>query len=70
MILDVTADQFTDIDQPVLLTRDRAWHNQFSLHECRRTANLDYLLFQDFATDAESTYQELFRRVGDQAGLP
>ncbi|MET7372535.1 hypothetical protein [Micromonospora arida] len=70
LILDITADQFPDIDQPVLLTRGRAWHNQFSLHECRRAANLDHLFFQDFAADAEWTYRELYRRFSDRAGLP
>jgi hypothetical protein len=26
LILDIAADQFADIDEPVLLTRDRSWH--------------------------------------------
>lgn len=64
LILDITADQFTEIDEPVLLTRDRTWHDQFTFVERHRTANLEYLLLQDFAVDAEWTYRELCRRAG------
>ncbi|MBK3640474.1 hypothetical protein [Streptomyces sp. MBT33] len=28
-LLDITADQFPDVDEPVLLTQDRTWHSQF-----------------------------------------
>ncbi len=29
LIVDITADQFDDIDEPVVVTRDRIWHQQF-----------------------------------------
>ncbi|MFF5085039.1 hypothetical protein ACFY36_49045 [Actinoplanes sp. NPDC000266] len=64
LILDITADQFPEIDEPVLLTRDRVWHDQFSLIERHRTANLEYLLLLDSPADAEWTYHELCRRAG------
>jgi hypothetical protein len=29
LIVDVTADQFDDVDDPVIVTRDGAWHSEF-----------------------------------------
>jgi hypothetical protein len=29
VIVDITADQFDGVDQGVIVTRDRSWHNQF-----------------------------------------
>ena len=29
LIVDVTADQFDDVDDAVIVTRDRAWHSEF-----------------------------------------
>lgn len=46
LILNTTADQFIEIDAPVILTRDRAWHDQFSHIERHRTANLEHLLLR------------------------
>ncbi|WP_327427298.1 hypothetical protein [Streptomyces sp. NBC_01236] len=28
-ILDITADQFSDVTEPVVLTQDKTWHSQF-----------------------------------------
>lgn len=29
LIIDITADQFDDVDSPILITNDHAWHSQF-----------------------------------------
>ncbi len=63
LILDITADQFGDIHEPVLLTRDHGWHAKYSRIAGRRIANLDWFLEQDHAADAQWTYDELRRRV-------
>lgn len=34
LIIDITANQFPEIDDPIMITRDRTWHNQF--RECSR----------------------------------
>jgi hypothetical protein len=31
LIIDITADQFTDVNTPVWLTTERHWHNQFDI---------------------------------------
>jgi len=38
-IVDVTADQFPDASQPVVVTRDRSWHKQFE-ENTRQSASL------------------------------
>jgi hypothetical protein len=35
LIADITADQFEDVDEPVIVTRDRSWHAQFVYPEPR-----------------------------------
>ncbi|ONN64870.1 hypothetical protein BTM36_19780 [Herbaspirillum sp. VT-16-41] len=32
-IVDITADQFPDVDQPVIVTSDSAWHSKWELEE-------------------------------------
>lgn len=65
LILDITADQFADVHESVWLTRDRTWHERYSLMERPRLANIDHLLAQDFAVDAELDYRKLLQRVAD-----
>ena len=31
LVIDITADQFADIDKAVIVSRDSKWHNQFSI---------------------------------------
>jgi len=40
VIVDITADQFDDNDQPVIVTVNHNWHSQFS-GEVQHVANLD-----------------------------
>jgi hypothetical protein len=41
LIVDITADQFDDVDEPVIVTSDRSWHQQFSSQEPRHPALID-----------------------------
>lgn len=41
-LLDITADQFPDVSDPVILTQDPTWHSQFLYAPMkRRTASID-----------------------------
>jgi len=40
LIVDITANQFEDIDNPVLITTDRTWHLQFE-EEDRHVADYE-----------------------------
>jgi hypothetical protein len=45
IIVDITGDQFAEIDEGVIVTRDFAWHRQFSDRPGRRPA--DFLIYGD-----------------------
>lgn len=42
LIIDITADQFHGVSEAVLVTRERAWHDQFRNAGSRRPANLEF----------------------------
>jgi hypothetical protein len=44
IIVDITADQFNEIEAPVLVTRDHSWHNQFEV-EVKNVA--DYEVYDE-----------------------
>lgn len=41
LILDITADQFDGVDEPVIITHAPRWHRQFSNREPRHPARID-----------------------------
>lgn len=41
IIVDITADQFCGVSEPVTVTTEREWYERFSLDLKRRTSNLD-----------------------------
>jgi hypothetical protein len=43
IIVDITGDQFAEVADEVVVTRDRSWHRQFSEHPGRRPA--DFLIY-------------------------
>jgi hypothetical protein len=45
IIVDITADQFAEIADPVLVTVDRDWHDEFTGRPGRRPA--DFLIYGD-----------------------
>jgi hypothetical protein len=63
LILDITADQFPDVDEPVLLTQDPSWHARFHLTAGRRVASLSWFDGHDNVGDVQWTYAELIRRA-------
>ncbi|WP_426502926.1 hypothetical protein ACPPVO_35540 [Dactylosporangium sp. McL0621] len=65
LILDITADQFPDINEPVVLTWAPGWHAQFQLMGGRRVANLRWFDCHDHVDDVQWTYAELVRRAVD-----
>lgn len=58
LIVDITADQFDDVDQPVIVTRDPSWHGQFANREPRHPALID---IYDPAT--RKRLREIYTRV-------
>jgi hypothetical protein len=42
VIVDITADQFDDMDQPVIVTVDRSWHDRFGQMAGAHTAGLAF----------------------------
>lgn len=53
-IVDITADQFGDVGEPVTVTTERQWHERFSEDRRRRSASLDgsvlsSVLWSDYA---------------------
>jgi hypothetical protein len=45
IIVDITGDQFAEIDEGVIVTADATWHRQFSDRPGRRPA--DFLIYGD-----------------------
>jgi len=41
LIIDITADQFPEVDDPAIVTTDRAWHDRFEIKDIH-SADLDY----------------------------
>ncbi|GAA1843477.1 hypothetical protein [Asanoa iriomotensis] len=63
LILDITADQFTDVAERVMLTKDRRWHSRFRNSARQRTANLEHFVDGVNAAEAQLAYVELRRRA-------
>lgn len=59
IFIDITADQFPDIDEPVIITRDRTWHNQF-IERSRCDAGTD-VYDSGWASRLRTAYEELRR---------
>jgi len=57
VIIDITADQFGDAPERIMVTRDTAWHSQFE-RQSRRSDGLDQ--YNDFnSSDLMSAYSEV-----------
>ena len=64
LIVDITADQFADMSEPVLLTTDRTWHDaRFPSGLSGRAANLDWFEHNVNRTAALEDYSTLKRRA-------
>lgn len=56
-IVDITADQFPEVSEPVLVTRDRAWHSRFDPVTRKERGHLQ----SDVQTD--QTLSRAFRQI-------
>ena len=64
LIVDITADQFPDVSEPVLLTTDRTWHYaRFPPIPGHDAASLDWFKSNDNRAAALSDYEVLKRRA-------
>lgn len=62
VIVDITADQFPDVSEPVLVTRDSTWHRQFETVTRKHRGHLQ----SDVQT--EQTLSRAFRTIKAQLG--
>jgi hypothetical protein len=58
VIVDITADQFDEVDAKVIVTRDHEWHHQFQLRDLRHVAILDM-----YDEDTCSQLTEAYKRI-------
>lgn len=64
LIVDITADQFADISERVIVTTDRTWHDaRFPSGPSRKTADLNWFTGNDNRADAMADYETLKRRA-------
>jgi hypothetical protein len=57
VIIDITADQFVEIHEPVIVTTDHQWHDAFSL---RNQHEADYELYDDRTRDM---FTDAYRKI-------
>lgn len=57
VILDITADQFDDVDSPVLVTRDDTWHRQFTVEDRRQVGGTTAM--PEIELELENTYRAI-----------
>jgi hypothetical protein len=64
LIVDITANQFSDMSEPVLVTKDRTWHNtRFPTGSGRKIASLAWFEASDYRAQALSDYETLKQRA-------
>jgi hypothetical protein len=66
LIVDITADQFADISQCVIVTTDRTWYDtRFPSGSSRKAASLNWFKGNDNRTDAMADYETLRQRADE-----
>jgi hypothetical protein len=61
LIVDISADQFTDQDLPVIVSYDHTWHNSFH-GEIEHVA--DFTIFDSFTkTNLSNSYDEIVSKI-------
>jgi hypothetical protein len=63
LIIDITADQLDDVDEPIIVTRDRAWHGQFGYPEPRHPARIS-----DYDPGTQNWLWPIYKRIQDALG--
>jgi hypothetical protein len=64
-ILDITADQFTEVDEPVVLTQDKRWHRQFLYRPMQRTLASVEKMYDAYTTQ---NLTEAYRKIMEVYG--
>jgi hypothetical protein len=57
LVVDITADQFPEIDSPVIVAEPSEWHQSFEDQEVRH--NADFRIHGAFGGDLNSTYRQI-----------
>lgn len=65
LIIDITADQFSEIDEKVVVTRNRCWYEQFNIKS--RTEKYDFLGVNSIDVHARKT---LYNQTVQSGNLP
>jgi hypothetical protein len=61
VIIDITANQFPEIDQPIIVTTDHTWHSAF---EVRNEREADYEVYDDRTRCMfDNAYQKIIERT-------
>ena len=60
LIIDITADQFEDVDEPVVVTRDRQWHAQFAYLAPSHPAQIG-----DYDPGTQRWLRPIYKRIQD-----
>jgi hypothetical protein len=64
VLADITADQFTDVPDRVIVTADRSWHDAgFPSSSATKTASLDW--FYENQADSAADYETLRQRADE-----
>ena len=63
LIVDITADQFPEVDSPVIVERDSHWHRQIMGGPGGRTASFDWFRTNTQRAQAEHDYELLKERA-------
>ena len=70
-IVDITADQFEDVAESVIVTMNRSWHDdRFPSAPGRRTASLDWFDSSLVGDDARADYATLRARADQLSRAP
>ncbi len=64
LIIDITADQYSEIDKPVIVTADRTWHNQFT-HQTR-TPYSEIMDPETLTPKVPATYEHILKALDSE----
>jgi hypothetical protein len=63
IVADITADQFPDVNEPVIVTRDLAWHQKYRIDQAH-AGGVD--VYNDFASAVlRSAYERVLQNLPD-----
>jgi hypothetical protein len=65
LIIDITADQYPEIEQPVIVTTDHTWHNQFTTQ--KRIPYSEIMDSNTLTQKVPTTYQHILRTLNSIA---